>query len=202
MNGISWRREFAGRPAEIREVRRFISGVLLDNPVHDDALSCAVELASNAVRHTRSGQGGVFAVELLLRHEIIRIAVTDAGGPTIPSERSATGEDLLEGGRGLTMVAALGARLWVEGDETGRTVWVELAWTAPIGQVSIESGTWLTEFLGWKVWYGQATGNWWAVPSQRLPLLLEASSPVDLARGISVMEGSSHPVSWHADDRH
>jgi hypothetical protein len=49
------RRVFPGRPDQVAQARRFVGRVLSGCPVADDALLCVSELASNAIRHTRTG---------------------------------------------------------------------------------------------------------------------------------------------------
>jgi anti-sigma regulatory factor (Ser/Thr protein kinase) len=107
------------------------------------------ELCTNAIRHTRSGNGGVFTVEVLRpRDGVACVAVTDAGGGGEPRLRSgsrrfeglldypADVSDLAEGGRGLALVAALTSRWGYQpagpggpaGPGPGRTVWAEATW--------------------------------------------------------------------------
>ncbi|MEV6983903.1 ATP-binding protein [Sphaerisporangium sp. NPDC051017] len=189
MTSTTWRREFPGDAAQLREVRRFVNGVLLDHPARDDTVSCVVELAANAIRHSRSGQRGTFSVELGLSGQIVRIVVSDAGGSAVPSIQQGTNDELLEGGRGLAMVAALSSRMGVEGDDLGRTVWAELRWDALDKASSSYPSEQPIGVCGWRIWFGEATCRWWAVPSTPLPILIEASSPEDLARGIGMVEG-------------
>jgi hypothetical protein len=54
--------DFPGNEAELRPLREWLPGSP-DAPARDDAIMVAVELATNAVKHTASGQGGFFAVE-------------------------------------------------------------------------------------------------------------------------------------------
>jgi hypothetical protein len=175
----------------------------MDYPVLDDAISCAVELSANAVRHTKSGQGGTFTVELWLSPHSVRIAVTDAGSSTAPSMCHPRDEDLMEGGRGLAMVAALSTRMGVDGDDQGRTVWAELSWASDQDGETATTKP-ITPSIrfpaGWRAWFGQATRSWWAVPCGPLPLLIEASSAEDLAHGIDLIEGNgSGSATWPGD---
>ncbi|HEY7145336.1 MAG TPA: hypothetical protein VH637_13915 [Streptosporangiaceae bacterium] len=48
-------RVYPGRPDQIARVREDLSELLDDCPVEDDLILCASELATNAVRHSRSG---------------------------------------------------------------------------------------------------------------------------------------------------
>src|SRR5215467_5926464 len=103
-----WRREFHGKPDQVRLVRAFAAHLLAGFPILDDVLLVLDELAVNAVRHTRSGRdGGRFTVEISMDVASVIVYVTDQGGPGEPRPRSIT--DLAEDGRGLLTVAALTA---------------------------------------------------------------------------------------------
>jgi serine/threonine-protein kinase RsbW len=118
-----WLRVFPGEARELAAVRRWLANLLPGVPVLDDIASVATELGSNAIRHTASGRGGSFAVELTRQTRMIRVAVADSGGP---------GEPVLvndpdgEQGRGLLLVRGLAIRIGVQGDQHGRLVWAEL----------------------------------------------------------------------------
>lgn len=89
-------------------------------------MSVAVELGTNAVRHTASGSGGQFVVEVTWWMQIVRVAVYDDGSPDSPRVT----EDLLcEVGRGLLMVNTLSVRMGVDGNAQGRMVWADILWT-------------------------------------------------------------------------
>jgi anti-sigma regulatory factor (Ser/Thr protein kinase) len=116
-----WRREFHGKPDQIRLVRAFAAHLLPDFPGLDDVLLVLDELAVNAVRHTLSGRdGGRFTVEISMDLAGVIVYVTDQGGPGEPRLRNIT--DLAEGGPGLLTVEALtGTWSWT-GDARGRTI--------------------------------------------------------------------------------
>ena len=125
-------RVFPGQPARLAEARVFVAAALAGCPARETLLTCVSELAANAIAHTASGAGGVFAVEVSRPADgRALIAVTDAGGPAEPLVRAA--DELAEGGRGLALVAALASR-WghhqVPGG--GRTVWAEVTWPVPV----------------------------------------------------------------------
>lgn len=122
------KRVFPGQPARLAEVREFAAAVLAGCPARDTLLTCVSELAANAIAHTASGAGGVFAVEVSRPADgSAVVAVTDAGGPGEPSVRDV--DELAEGGRGLALVAALASR-WGHhaAPGGGRTVWAEVTW--------------------------------------------------------------------------
>jgi len=125
------RRSFPGAAAELKHLRHWLAGLLPDIPARDDVVTIAVELATNAVRHSATGRGGFFAAEISWRRHpgVLRLAVTDGGAPQGP--RWPTGAcPLGEGGRGLYLVSALASRTGDYGDHRSRQVWAELPWPA------------------------------------------------------------------------
>lgn len=112
---------FDGCPESIALARRVLALALADLPpaVRDDALLCASELVTNAIRYSASGKPGGTVRLVADVADRVRLAVLDEGGPTepvmLPPSRSG------EGGRGLPIIAALGA-LSVSGDCHGRCV--------------------------------------------------------------------------------
>ncbi|HEY1918455.1 MAG TPA: ATP-binding protein [Streptosporangiaceae bacterium] len=109
----------------MRELRQWLAACLPDKTQRDDIILVASELASNAVLHTASGRGGLFAVELNLLQGAIRVAVADGGAPVGPM----LGDDVLgERGRGLLIVRGLATHSGVSGGCRGRLVWAELPW--------------------------------------------------------------------------
>jgi anti-sigma regulatory factor (Ser/Thr protein kinase) len=123
-----WRRVFPGRDDQVREVRRWLAGLLPGAPERDDVVVVAVELVTNAIRHTASGRGGLVMVEVTWCGPVLRVAVADdgaAGGPRLAAGQGG----LAEGGRGLHLVRALAASTGVCGDDRGRLVWADIAWS-------------------------------------------------------------------------
>jgi hypothetical protein len=81
-----WARTFRGTPASVPEARRFVAELLAGCPAREALMTCVSELCANAIAHTASGNGGVFTVEVdLPRPGVARIAVTDEGGPSLPT---------------------------------------------------------------------------------------------------------------------
>jgi serine/threonine-protein kinase RsbW len=122
-----WRRLFRGQQGELRRLRRWLTALLPGGPARDDLISVAVELATNAIQHTSSGQGGWFTVEVARRGAVARIDVTDEGAPCGPR---ITDDPMSDCGRGLIIVRALSESCGVRGDARGRTVWAEVAWAS------------------------------------------------------------------------
>jgi hypothetical protein len=81
VNVLRWRQVLRGEAGQLRVLRRWLVSMLPDCPARDDVISVATELASNALRHTASGRGGWFAVEITRYPSVIRIAVAGQGGP-------------------------------------------------------------------------------------------------------------------------
>lgn len=119
-----WQRLFRGQQSEVRQLRRWLAALLPDGPERDDLTSVAVELATNAIQHTASGQDGWFTVELACHGRVAWIAVTDEGGPGAPRPSD---DPMSDCGRGLIIVQALAESCGVRGDSRGRTVWAEVA---------------------------------------------------------------------------
>jgi anti-sigma regulatory factor (Ser/Thr protein kinase) len=117
-------RTYPGMTTHIRAVRADLRGLLGDCPALDDVVLCASELATNAVRHSRSGlRGGTFTMRVtVVRGVSIRIDVRDDGGPWSPA--------LADPDRhyGLDIVKALAAELAMSGDDSGRNVTAVLSW--------------------------------------------------------------------------
>ncbi|MFA1550702.1 ATP-binding protein [Actinomadura chokoriensis] len=126
---MSWRRVFPGRADQIPLARQFAMFLFAETTIASDVGFVVTELASNAVRHTRSGQhGGQFAVELV-HGGLAYVGVSDLGGGGFPTVRHdpLNGPVESEGGRGLRAVSQLAAMLGVHGNPSeGHTVWADL----------------------------------------------------------------------------
>jgi anti-sigma regulatory factor (Ser/Thr protein kinase) len=114
----------AGRVERARIARAFVDGVLgPEHPCGDDAALLVTEIFGNSVRHSDSGAPGE-TVAVRAGDGIVRVEVTDRGGPGTPELRPA-GCDA-EGGRGLQLVDGLAVR-WGWLRRGGRMVtWFEL----------------------------------------------------------------------------
>jgi serine/threonine-protein kinase RsbW len=121
-----WTRCLPGLPASITEARRFVTSYLREfSPGLAMTAELAVsELATNALKHSRSGEpGGMLWVTVTVFFgDVVRIAVTDQGGPGRPVVLTAA--ESAECGRGLQLLAATVKDWGHHGDGHGRTVWV------------------------------------------------------------------------------
>jgi anti-sigma regulatory factor (Ser/Thr protein kinase) len=129
---IPKRRVFPGRPDQVAHARRFVVRVLKGCPVADDARLCVSELVSNAIRHTRTGQGGKFQVVVWRGQASACVAVLDDGSATTPAPASARPGSLEESGHGLlavqTLAAWWGHHTYRDGSTRGTAVWFRLDW--------------------------------------------------------------------------
>ncbi len=120
---------YPGTPESVPAVRRFVRAILGHSPRVDDLELIAAELATNAIRHTPSGQdGGTFTITIMQGPGRAWLEVTDLG--TVPWRPAhPNGDGIAEHGRGLEIVAALA-------DEVGYGVtagyntisWAGLSW--------------------------------------------------------------------------
>jgi serine/threonine-protein kinase RsbW len=125
-----WSCAFRGTPASVSQARRFVADRLTGCPARETLITCVSELCANAIRHTASGDGGMFVVGVDARRDgVARIAVTDEGSDGVPVV--GTLNLMAEGGRGLAMVAACTSRWGFADAHPGRTVWAEATW--PVG---------------------------------------------------------------------
>jgi anti-sigma regulatory factor (Ser/Thr protein kinase) len=117
-------RTYPGTPDQVRQVRDDLRRALDGCPAADDLILCASELATNAVRHSRSREsGGTFTVRCEIRPDAhTRLQVEDDGGPW--SEPSS---DPIRG-RGLEIVRALTSRFTITPTATGRAVSATFDW--------------------------------------------------------------------------
>ena len=120
-------RVFPAVAGQVREARRFLAGLLNGCQAGDDALACLSELATNSVRHSRSGRpGGTFCVRARVHSGRVRVEVEDDGGAWEPADG---GNGL--SGRGLVIVSELASRWGRVGGDARRIVWFEIDWPRP-----------------------------------------------------------------------
>jgi hypothetical protein len=97
-----------GIPSSVPAARRFTAGALAGCPRVDDLVQAVGELASNAIGHSASGEGGTFA---------------DGGPALLPlGPRNGWGLGIVE-----AVTDRSGATVHVDG---ARTAWAEATWTS------------------------------------------------------------------------
>jgi anti-sigma regulatory factor (Ser/Thr protein kinase) len=86
--------------------RRFCRDMLgLDHPALDDVTTCVSEAVTNAVVHTRSGDGGKMTLAFFLAAALVVVEVTDEGADgALPRLRD---DPLAVSGRGLQIIDSL-----------------------------------------------------------------------------------------------
>jgi len=128
------RRVFPGLPDQVAVARGFVARVLGACPVADDAVLCVSELASNAIRHTRTGRHGKFQVLIWRGLTSVCVAVLDEGSDSTPGLGHGAPAALAESGHGLLTVESLAAwwghHAYRDGPILGTAVWFRLDWPA------------------------------------------------------------------------
>lgn len=127
-------------PASVSAARKYVTNILTEwglpaEAEETDTVRLIIsELATNAVQHT-FGQSPTFTVDMLLdQDERLRIGVTDSH-PRWPQKLPAAVQQ--DNGRGMVIIrwltAECGGRVSiVPTPEGGKTVWIDLPWTAAI----------------------------------------------------------------------
>lgn len=126
---------FAGTPAVLPLVRAFLDTCAADQPTDYRYLFTLLgsELATNALRHSLSGQPGGSYTLLVHRHRTgLHLSCRDRGGLREEDGHLRSTEkawDLsAESGRGLALVGALATEWGDNGNAHYRTVWFHLAY--------------------------------------------------------------------------
>lgn len=125
---MRWRRVFSGRADQVSAARLFAASLFAGTGREEDVAVVVAELASNAVRHSRSGaEGGWFGLEVTLQ-DLSYIAITDLGGGCVPAIRSEQpGCEPQVNGRGLLVVSSLALSVGIHGSPPlGHTVWADM----------------------------------------------------------------------------
>ncbi|HUZ56483.1 MAG TPA: ATP-binding protein [Streptosporangiaceae bacterium] len=124
--GAAVSRTFPGHSDRVAAARQFVRESLGGQPCTADAVLLTSELATNAVLHTASGDGGSFVVAVHRVPAFVRVEVTDGGSPGVPTVAGAPGARLAPSGRGLLLVERVAARWGYRGGPDSRVVWCEL----------------------------------------------------------------------------
>ncbi|MFC9973904.1 ATP-binding protein [Spirillospora sp. NPDC127200] len=126
---LVWRRAYPGRKEQVAIARRFAKSLFAAGHCGEAVGFAVSELATNALRHTRSGQidGGWFGVEII-DDDPVYVAVTDLGGDKVPVLwPESVGDQFREHGRGLRALSTMAIALGIHGSPAlGHTVWVDL----------------------------------------------------------------------------
>ena len=130
MDRWSWTISIPGTPSMVPVARTFVRAFLNGHPLARDAELIASEYATNAIRHTASGDDGVIHLTIAATPHSVRIEVTDHGPPAesrpVPAPRHELGAEQ-ESGRGLLIVDGLSARWGHYGVAGGQaTAWAVL----------------------------------------------------------------------------
>jgi serine/threonine-protein kinase RsbW len=207
--GLRWRRVLAGDERQLAVLRRWLASVLPPCPARDDLTSVASELGGNAIKHSASGRGGWFAVEVTWLGPVVRVAVADSGGPTEPHMID---DPAGEHGRGLLLVQGLSARTGWCGDCRGRLSWADVPWDDPTTaaatprpdayEAAIRDGesALARRFAGIPAWFGRATLAWWALTDP--PGLVSAPTARELAGLLSRLTDTQSPLTAHHAPAH
>jgi anti-sigma regulatory factor (Ser/Thr protein kinase) len=99
-----------GRPEQVSVARAFVREVLgISHPGLERVTLLTSELVTNSVSHSNSGlDSGTIAVTVRAAADLVRVEVTDDGGPAEPAV--CRDDDLAETGHGLRLVQAYSGR--------------------------------------------------------------------------------------------
>ncbi|GII57395.1 hypothetical protein Pth03_57840 [Planotetraspora thailandica] len=129
----------AGAREQVRHARRLVSAVLgRDHPRHDDCVLLASEIVTNAVVHSRSGQGGTFVITVSRLPDRVRITVKDDGSAGPPCAGHAVPDGT--GGRGIPLLDALSDRWGLVREDGRNDVWFEIYGEAAPGPSGADDG--------------------------------------------------------------
>lgn len=115
----------AGAPDQVARARSLVSTVIgRGHPLHDDCVLLTSELATNAVLHSHSGDGGAFTLTVSFAADRVQVCVQDDGSHAPPC---VCGTDLhASGGRGLPLLEAIARRWGLIRESGANQVWFEL----------------------------------------------------------------------------
>ncbi|MFI6481837.1 ATP-binding protein [Nonomuraea sp. NPDC050663] len=114
-----------GVPSQVSRARHLVAGALgRGHPLYDDCLLLTSELATNAVLHSRSGDGGGFTLAVHAARGRVRVSIEDDGSaePPCACRTSLNGTS----GRGLPLIESLSHRWGFSRANGCNSVWFEL----------------------------------------------------------------------------
>ncbi|MEV6148865.1 ATP-binding protein [Nonomuraea sp. NPDC052129] len=116
---------FPGIPSQVARARGLVTAALgRDHPLYDDCVLLTSELATNAILHSRSGEGGSFTVSVLAAGSLVRVLVRDGGSSGPPC--ACRTETQATSGRGLPLIETLSHRWGLVRENGATSVWFEL----------------------------------------------------------------------------
>ena len=119
-----------GHADQVALARTLVAAALASCPAASDAILLTSELATNAVTHSATSRGGLFAVSISHAPGRVRVTVTDDGSATRPAVAVAVGDRLAAWAGGLLLVDCL-ARHWGFVTDPGEAPRSGSSWTAP-----------------------------------------------------------------------
>lgn len=119
-----WQGTYPARPRHVQDARHAVGQFLSGCAAADDTLLICSELATNALLHSRSRDGGEFILRVEVHLDYVWVECEDAGGPWLaqPDDGRPHGLDVVHGlcGEGGWGVEDL------SGGRAGRVVWARL----------------------------------------------------------------------------
>jgi anti-sigma regulatory factor (Ser/Thr protein kinase) len=117
-----------GGPLAASYAREMLNSLLADSTAGDslhDVLLLTTELVTNAVRHAHVDESGSVELTVAAGSDLVRVAVTDPGGTTMPHVQDL--DPTMPGGMGLFLVDQIASRWGSErAPEGGTRVWFEV----------------------------------------------------------------------------
>jgi hypothetical protein len=149
---LRWCKLFPATGDQAARVGEFLAMLVSDRPDHELISAGAAELAQVAIGHAASGGYPFFVTEVDWSGRTVRVAAAPV---------SATG--VIEGPVLGTQFSPDG---WA-GPEAAGVVPVAVRLQPLAGTVAgAEQASLAAQFPAWHVWFGEATGEWWAIPRQ------------------------------------
>ncbi|MQA95324.1 MAG: hypothetical protein GEV11_11995 [Streptosporangiales bacterium] len=122
--GERTRGRFPGRADQVSAARAFLREALASHPCRWEAELVVSELATNALRHTKSGEGDGWLLEICSTADWVIVTLTDAGSSDTPQARRPALDAV--SGRGLVIIDELAAAWGYTRRHRQATVWVLL----------------------------------------------------------------------------